>query len=337
MRLLTRHLGLFLLTLLWLAGCAPAGPQPTRLTLGAYSAVREVYAELIPLFQRQYLAATGQAVFVETAYVSSGAQARAIVNGFDADVAALSLQADMDRIVRAGLITHPWQARPFSGTVSASVVVIGVRAGNPLRITDWHDLARPGLRALTPNPHTSGGAMWNMLALYGAAERGWVQGVPANDPAAARAFLTAVLKNVPVMDKGARESLTNFEAGIGDVIITYENEILVGRAGGQTYEYIIPRSTIRIDNPVAVVDGYADPKGTRAVAEAFVDFLFTPSAQAVFARWGFRSPDPAAPAGLFPPVTDLFTIEYFGGWSTAAPAFFGPDGVYSHALAAAQR
>src|SRR3972149_4145088 len=138
-----------------------------------------------------------------------------------------------------------------------------------------------------PNPKTSGGAQWNILALYGAAQRGFVEGVPANDAAAALQFLMAVLKNVTVMDKGARESITNFEKGVGDVIITYENEILVGQQKGQDYEIIIPRSTILIENPVAVVDTYVDKHGTRKVAEAFVKFLFTRQAQETFAKYGF--------------------------------------------------
>ena len=160
--------------------------------------------------------------------------------------------------------------------VSNSHVVFAVRPGNPKGIQDWADLAKPGVEILTPNPKTSGGAMWNILALYGAAKRGFVEGVPADDDAAAQAFLQSVLNNVTVMDKGARESITNFEQGIGDVAITYENEVLVGQQGGQDYEMITPRSSILIENPVAVVDTYADKHGTRDAAEAFVNFLFTP-------------------------------------------------------------
>ena len=194
-------------------------------------------------------------------YLGSGAQSRAIVEGFEADVAALSLEADINRIEKAGLITQDWKDGPTKGMVSDSVVVFAVRPGNPKGIKDWADLAKPGVQILTPNPKTSGGAMWNILALYGAAKRGFVEGVPANDDAAATAFLTSVLKNVTVMDKGARESITNFEKGVGDVAITYENEVLVGQQGGQDYEMVIPRSTILIENPVAVVDSYADKHG----------------------------------------------------------------------------
>jgi sulfate transport system substrate-binding protein len=224
--------------------------------------------------------------------------------------------------------------------VSDSIVVFGVRPGNPKGIKDWADLAKPGLEVLTPNPKTSGGAMWNILALYGAAKRGFVEGVAKDDDAAAQAFLLDVLKNVKVMDKGARESITTFEKGVGDVIITYENEIRVGQKSGQTYEMIMPRSTILIENPVAVVDSYADKHGVRPVAEAFVDFLFTREAQEIFAEYGLRSVDPEIAkitADRYPPVEDLFTIDYFGGWAEATPAYFGDNGIYSQVIAQLQK
>jgi sulfate transport system substrate-binding protein len=223
--------------------------------------------------------------------------------------------------------------------VSTSIAVIGVRAGNPEGIADWADLTTPGLEVLTPNPETSGGAMWNILALYGAALRGHVEGVPADDKAAAQKFLQDVLANVTVMDKGARESITNFETGVGDAIITYENEILVGKQSGQDYEMVAPHSTIRIDNPVAVVDTYVDQHGTREVAEAFVAFLFTEEAQTIFAKHGLRSVDEgvaSATAAEYPPVGDLFTIDYFNGWDTVGTEIFGEGGVYPNAIAAAQ-
>lgn len=215
-----------------------------------------------------------------------------------------------------------------------------MRPGNPHQIQDWADLARPGLEILTPNPQTSGGAQWNILALYGAARRGFVAGVPGGDEAAAGAFLEAVLKNVTVMDKAARDSITNFEKGVGDVIITYENEIMVGRKSGQDYDYIIPRSTILIENPATVIDANVDKHGTRQAAEAFVNFLLTPEAQKIFAEFGLRSVDPTvatATADRYPPVEDLFTIEEFGGWAEATPAFFSNEGIFSRAIANVQR
>ncbi len=315
------------------AACGPASTAP-RLTLAAYTAPREAYHDLLPLFQTHYQAQTGQWVEVEQAYLASGAQSRALVGGFDADVAALALQPDIDRLVREGLITHAWQAAPFGGMVSHSLVVMGVRAGNPLGLTDWHDLARPEVRVLMANPQTSGGAMWAVLALFGAAQRGAVRGVPANDPQAAQDFVRAVLRNVVVMDKGARESLITFEAGVGDVILTYENEIIAGQHHGYDYDYIIPSATLLVETPVALVDVYVDERGTRPQAEAFVAFLFTPPAQAVFARHGFRSPDPTVVMTGFPPAGQVFTLADLGGWSAAREAYFGPQGYYT--LAAQQ-
>jgi len=322
-------------------GGAPATPgqPPVKLILGAYTTPREAYAKLIPMFQAQRKAETGQEVTFEESYLGSGAQSRAIVEGFEADIAALSLEADINRITEAGLITHDWRSTQYEGMVSTSVVAFAVRKGNPKGIRDWADLAQPGVEILTPNPQTSGGAQWNILALYGAAKRGAVTGVPKDDDAAATDFLMAVLKNVTVMDKGARESITNFEQGVGDVAITYENEVMVGQQHGQDYELVIPSSTILIENPVAVIDAHVDKHGTRQVANAFVDFLVTRQAQEVFAEFGLRSVDPEvaqAAASQYPAVSDLFTIEYFGGWAVATPEFFAEDGLFSLAIAQVQ-
>jgi sulfate/thiosulfate-binding protein len=317
---------------------ASPGEGEVKLTLAAYTTPREAYAEIIPLFQADWKEKTGQTVTVEESYQGSGAQSRAVVEGFEADVVALSLEADVNRIEDAGLITHDWRSEPFGGMVSTSAVAFAVREGNPKNIRDWADLVQPDLEILTPNPKTSGGAMWNVLALYGAAKRGHVEGFSADD-AGAQDLLLAVLQNVSVMDKAARESITNFEKGIGDVAITYENEVLVGQQAGVNYELVLPTSTIRIDNPVAVVDTYVDKHGTREVAEAFVDFLFTKEAQEIFAKHGLRSPDPEvaeATAEQFPPIEDLFTIDEFGGWKEATPTFFGDDGIFYKVFAQVQ-
>ncbi|RPI88123.1 MAG: sulfate ABC transporter substrate-binding protein [Chloroflexi bacterium] len=309
------------------------------LTLAAYTTPREAYQELIPIFIEQWNMETGQDVTFEESYLGSGAQSRAIVDGFEADVAALSLQADVDRIVNAGLITNDWQSAPNNGMVSTSIVVFAVRKGNPSQIHDWADLAKPGVRILTPNPKTSGGAMWNILALYGAAYRGFVEGVPANDDTAAQAFLISVLKNVMVMDKGARESITNFENGVGDVAITYENEVLVGQQSGQDYEMVVPRSTILIENPVAVIDAYAGQHGNLESAQKFVEFLFSPEAQEIFSNHGLRSVDETvaqAHEAAYPPVEDLFTIEQFDSWAEVTPKFFGENGIYTIAISQVQ-
>jgi sulfate transport system substrate-binding protein len=317
------------------------GTGPVTLILGAYTTPREAYGELIPLFAAQWKEKKGQEVTFEESYLGSGAQARAINEGFEADVAALSLDGDIKKIADAGLITHDWHVPPYNGMVSTSIVVFAVRKGNPKNIHDWADLAQPGLEILTPDPKTSGGAQWNILALFGAALRGKIEGVPANDEAAAIDFLKSVLKNVTAFDKGARGSITNFETGVGDVAITYENEALVGQQSGQDYEFVIPTSTILIENPVSVVDTYVDKHGTREVAEAFVQFLFSKEAQEVFAKHGLRSLDKevaAATEAQYPPVTDLFTIgDQFGGWSEAGPKYFGDSGIYTQAIVEVQQ
>jgi len=349
-RLSTLWKAVVLLTLIsLLVACGGGAPgqdsasqdqEQVKLILGAYTTPREAYRELIPIFQAQWKEKTGQDVVFEESYLGSGAQSRAIVEGFEADIAALSLEADINRIQKAGLITHDWKSGPYKGMVSDSIVSFAVRPGNPKGIHDWADLAQPDLEILTPNPRTSGGAMWNVLALYGAARRGFVDGVPKDDEAAAQDFLLEVLNNVTVMDKAARESITNYEKGVGDVAITYENEVLVGKQSGQAYDLVIPRSTILIENPVAVIDTYVDEHGTRDAAEAFVEFLFTRQAQEIFAKHGLRSVDPEVAkvtASQYPAVEDLFTIDYFGGWESATPDFFGDNGIYIQTVSNVQR
>ena len=334
-----------LLVAILLTGCsggqsteAPATGGDVKLILAAYTTPREAYRELIPIFQQQWKEKTGQTVTFEESYQGSGAQSRAVAEGFEADIVALSLEADVIRLEDAGLITHDWRSQPFGGIVSTSVVAFAVREGNPKNIQDWADLAQPDLEILTPNPKTSGGAMWNILGLYGAAQRGHVASFTA-DEAGAQDFLLSVLQNVTAMDKSARDSIVNFEKGVGDVAITYENEVLVGQQAGQTYELVLPSSTIQIDNPIAIVDTYADKHGTREVAEAFIDFLFTPEAQQIFAKHGLRSPDPEvaqATAEQYPPIEDLFTISDFGGWKEATPKYFGDDGIFYKVFAQVQ-
>jgi sulfate transport system substrate-binding protein len=317
-------------------GPTTSGGPVRTLTLGAYTTPREAYGKaIIPAFQRYWREKTGEEVRFEESYLGSGAQARAIVGGFEADVAALSLEADVETIAKAGLIQHDWRAGPNQGMVTRSIVVIAVRAGNPKGIQDWEDLGRPGLDVLTPNVRTSGGAMWNVCALYGAALRGGTS-APKGDSAAAETLLGRVLTNVRIMDKGARESIVNFEKGVGDAAITYENEVLVGRQSGQTYEYVVPRSTILIENPVAVIDANADQHGNRDLADAFVTFLASPQAQRAFTDYGLRPVEETVAAEVrdrFPAVQDLFSIRELGGWPEAIRTLFGPDGVYERVMA----
>ncbi len=325
-----------LLSSLTFQGCGgksdSSSSNKVTLILGAYTTPREAYGKaVIPAFQRYWKEKTGQDVEFQESYQGSGAQSRAIIGGFEADIAALSLEGDVDKIKEAGLITHDWKAKPHQGMVSTSIVVLAVRQGNPKNVREWADLTKPGLNVLTPDPKTSGGAQWNINAIYGAALRGQA-GVPEGDKAAAQNFLKDVFRNVSILDKGARESITNYEKGVGDVAITYENEVLVGRQAGKTYDYVIPRSTILIENPVALIDKNVDKHGVRPVAEAFVDFLASKEAQRAFAKYGLRSVDSEVAAEVqaqFPPVNDLWKIDFLGGWGGVAKDIYGQNGVYS--------
>jgi len=319
-----------------LQGCGSPGPggsgDTVTLILGAYTTPREAYGKaIIPAFKKYWKEQTGQTVEFQEAYQGSGAQARAIIGGFEADIAALSLAGDIDKIADAGLITHDWKSKKNGGMVSTSIVVIAVREGNPRGIKDWADLAAPGLNILTPDPKTSGGAMWNINAMYGAALRGYA-GVPKDDPAAAQELLKNIFRNVSIMDKGARESITNYEKGVGDLAITYENEVLVGRQAGQKYDYVIPRSTILIENPIAIIDKNVDRHGVRKVAEAFVEFLYGNEAQRAYAQYGLRSVDPAIAKeteAQYKPVEDLWKIDFLGGWDKVIEDIYGPQGIYT--------
>jgi sulfate transport system substrate-binding protein len=309
-------------------------PAKAELTLGGYTTPREAYGEILPAFRAQWTKQHPAGIDFKESYLGSGAQARAIIGGFEADVAALSLEPDIDTIKKAGLITHDWKARPEGGMVSRSIVVIGVREGNPKQIRDWDDLAKPGIAVLTPNVRTSGGARWNIAAIWGAAMRGKTSAAK-DSPEAATKLLSAILQNVQNMDPGARESLLNFERGVGDAIITYENEILVGKQKGQKYEYVIPKSTILIENPVALVDVVADKHGSRAAASALLDFLLTPEAQRIYAKHGLRpvAADVAKEvASMYPAVEDLFTIRDLGDWAGVQKAIFDSGSAYDSAL-----
>ena len=306
------------------------------LTLAAYSVPADAYKELIPLFQAQWLAQTGQKVTFQQSYGGSGAQSRAVVGGLEADVVALSLETDVTKIASAKLITHDWQADNYHGFVSDSVVVLAVTKGNPKNIKDWADLTQPNLGILTPDPSTSGGAQWNILAAYGAVQRGHVSGYDASDAGGLK-YLGGVFKNVLTLDKDGQASLLTFEKGIGDVAINYENAVLNSIAMGSAEDIVYPASTILVENPVAVVDSYVDKHGTRAVAEAFVKFLFTPDAQRIYSRHNFRpvettvAKDPAI-VKQFPTPTDLFTIAQFGGWKKVSSDLFGDKGPISQVL-----
>lgn len=309
------------------SGDAPEGRTRT-LTLAAFSAAKEAYQkEILPAFQRHWKAKTGENVIFRQTYEASGTQSRNIVNGLEADVASLSLAGDVEKIREAGLITHDWRKKPFGGMAFYSVVAIAARQGNPHGIRDWSDLTQPGVEILMPNPGTSGGAMWNVLAIYGAGQLSKAAQTPES-------LLEGVRRNVLVMDKSGRESFSTFEHGAGDVAVTYENEALRAIQAGRIYDLVIPPATIRVENPVAVIDEYADRHGVKEIGEAFVNFLYSDEAQRAFARHHFRPVQPEIAkeyADRYPNPPRLFTVEDLGGWDTVEETVFGPNGAWTQA------
>jgi len=320
--------------------CTP--PETPVITFAAYSTPREVYGKIISAFQSKWKEEhNDQQVIFQESYGASTTQAQNVVNGFEADVVALSLAPDVDYIADAGLITHDWTTAPDAGMVSTSVVVLDVRPGNPEGFEDFDDIATPGIGVLTPDPASSGGARWNIVAMYGAAMRGYAGGTEG-DQAAAQALLTGVFTNVIALDKSARDSIKNFEAGNGDVAITYENEVGVAQDAGLPDEAVYPPSTILIENPAAVVDEYVDQHCVRDVAEAFVEYLHSDEAKEYYRTVGFLRPTDIAAAAAgdeemgFPPIEDLWTVEDFAGWDTLDQDLFSEDGVFTQAFNEAQ-
>jgi len=279
----------------------------------AYSTPREVYEELIPAFAKTK---EGSGVSFDQSYASSGEQSRAVESGLPADVVAFSLEPDVTRLVEADLVAPDWADDPHKGMVSNSVVVLAVRKGNPKGIEGWDDLVRDDVEVITPNPFTSGGARWNVMAAYGA------QLQEGKSRAEAIAYLRKLFHNVPVQDKSARESLQTFAGGKGDVLIAYENEAITAQQKGEELDYVIPDGTILIENPIAVVSESGSPEK----AKAFVDYVRSEPAQKVFAEKGYRSilPELVDPK-RYPKPASLFTIEKFGGWDAVMKEFFDRD------------
>lgn len=298
------------------AGAAAEGSGETKLTLVAYSTPREVYEELISAFAET---PAGRGISFDQSYGSSGEQSRAVEAGLPADVVALSLEPDVTRLVDAGLVEESWSEDEYGGMVSNSVVVFAVRLGNPKNIRTWDDLLGEGVEVITPNPFTSGGAQWNIMAAYGA------QLEVGKSHEEAVEYLRRLFAHVPVQDKSARESLQTFSAGKGDVLLAYENEAIFAQQKGQKLEYVLPDQTILIENPVAVVSTSRD----REKAQAFIDFLRTPEAQRVFGEKGYRPIVPAVLAEFgYPEPPNLFTIADLGGWSEVRATFFDrEDGI----------
>ena len=289
------------------------GGGDTTLTLVAYSTPREAYGQLTRDFAAT---AAGAGVSFDESYAASGEQSRAVAAGLPASVVAFSLEPDVTRLVDEGLVAADWKDDEFGGMVTESVVVLAVRKGNPKGIRGWNDLTRLDIEVITPNPFTSGGAQWNVMAAYGAQLQLGRTEKQATD------YVRNLFRNVSVQDKSARESLQTFVGGKGDVLIAYENEAILAQSKGEELDYVVPDQTILIENPIAVVDD-----GDTAAAKAFVEFARSPAAQRVFGEAGYRPVRDEILGELdFPTPPQLFTIAELGGWSEVREEFFDVEG-----------
>jgi sulfate/thiosulfate transport system substrate-binding protein len=303
------------------------GSGGKKLALVAYSTPQVVYDKLIPGFRKT---AAGEGTSFSESFGASGDQSRAVESGQPADIVAYSLATDVTRLVKAGIVADNWASGPHEGMVSDSVVALAVRKGNPKGIHTWADLLKPGVEVLTPNPFTSGGARWNLMAAYGA------QLKEGKSAAQAQAYVKELItKHVVVQDKSARDALNTFTSGKGDVLISYENEAITAQQKGKNIDYVIPDSTILIENPIAVTKTSKNP----TEAQAFVDYALSPVGQQVFADEGYRPVDKAVfakNAKKFPTPKGLFTIDDLGGWDKVATDFFDPaNGSFAKIEAAA--
>lgn len=303
--------------------------QPVELTLVSYAVTKEAYSKIIPKFAAKWKKEKGQDVRFKESYGGSGTQTRAVIDGLEADIVALALALDTNRIEKAGLIKDGWEKEvPNAGIVTKSVIAFVTRPGNPKGVKTWSDLTKPGVRVITANPKTSGVARWNFLGLWGSVTEA------GGSEAKARNFVSQVYKNAPVLPKDAREaSDTFFKRGQGDVLLNYEHEVVLAKQKGEfgNFVSVIPPTNISIDNPVAVVDKVVDKRGTREVADAFVKFLFTPEAQREFAKVGFRPVNQTVikeTQANFPKVSKLYTVKEFGGWNSVQDKFFADGRVF---------
>jgi sulfate transport system substrate-binding protein len=297
-----------------LAACGSSSSSSGKhLTLVAYSTPQGAFESLIPAF-----AATteGKGVSFSQSYGPSGEQSRSVANGLHADVVNFSLEPDVTRLVKAGLVSASWDKNATHGFVTNSVAVIIVRKGNPKHITGWSDLVKPGVQVLTPNPFTSGSARWNIMAAYGA------QLKEGKTPAQAEEYLTELFHHVVSQDSSARNALQTFLAGRGDALIDYEDEAISDQKKGAAIEYVIPKDTILIQNPIAVVGSGSGA----SEAQKFVNYLLSPAGQRIWAEKGYRPVISGVPgASAFPTPPGLFTIESLGGWSAVDKQFFEPE------------
>ena len=309
------------------AAATPLAAQ--RLLNASYDPTRELYADFNAAFVKYWQGKTKQTVTIQQSHGGSGGQARAVIDGLDADVVTLALAYDIDAIQQSGLIAQGWQKRlPQNSAPYTSTIVFLVRKGNPKGIKDWSDLVKPGTAVITPNPKTSGGARWNYLAAWEYAKR-----QPGGNDAKARDFVAQLYRNVPVLDSGARGATTTFvQRGIGDVLLAWENEAYLALTEAKDkVEIVTPSLSILAEPPVAIVDKNVDKKGTRAVAEAYLQYLYSPEGQEIAARHHYRPRDPKVAEnhkGQFATVT-LFTVDQaFGGWQAAQKAHFADGGTF---------
>ncbi len=295
----------------------------------SYDPTRELYREINAAFVPTWQTKTGDRLTVNQSHGGSGAQARAVLEGLQADIVTLALAADIDALALRGLIATDWQTRlPENASPCTSTVVFLVRKGNPRHVRDWPDLIRPDVAVITPNPKTSGGARWNFLA--GLA---WAQRQPGATPDAAEAYMRNLFRRVPVLDSGARGATNSFvQRELGDVLLAWENEAWLARRAfaADGYDIVYPSLSILAEPPVAVVDTVVDKKGTRAAAQAYVEFLYAPVAQRIMGKHYYRPRDPAAAAQFaerFPPLA-MATIADFGGWPSAQANYFSDGGMF---------
>ncbi|HJQ59171.1 MAG TPA: sulfate ABC transporter substrate-binding protein [Vineibacter sp.] len=307
-----------------------AAAQQVRLLNVSYDPTRELYQEVNAAFAKLWKENKGEAVTIQQSHGGSGRQARSVIDGLEADVVTLALAYDIDAIAERGLIAKDWQTRlPSNSAPYTSTIVFLVRKGNPKAVKDWGDLARPDVKVITPNPKTSGGARWNYLAAWGYALR-----TEGGDVAKAEKFVADIYANAPVLDTGARGSTVTFvQRAIGDVLLAWENEafLAINEMGKDKLEIVAPSFSILAEPPVTIVDKVVDKRGTRAVAQAYLEFLYTPEGQAIAAKHYYRPRDPQVAAkytGALPKV-DLFTIDtVFGGWHVAQKTHFGDGGIF---------
>ncbi len=325
-----------LLALTLAAGLVGSAQAQTTLLNVSYDPTRELYQEFNPEFARYWKDKTGEDVVIKQSHGGAGKQARAVIDGLEADVVTLELAYDIDAIAeRTGKIPADWQTRLASNSSPyTSTIVFLVRKGNPKGIKDWGDLVKPGVEVVTPNPKTSGGARWNYLAAWGYALK-----QPGGNEQSARAFVTELLKHVPVLDSGARGATNTFvQRGIGDVLLAWENEafLSINELGPDKFEIVVPSITILAEPPVTVVDGVASKRGTAKVAQAYLEYLYSPVGQKLAARHYYRpvKPEHADPADVarFPKV-ELITIEDLGGWQAAQKKHFADGGVFDQIYA----